>query len=373
MNQTRNEWIDLLTRIAEPVLVALEEERLALTFPAALHLERAEHRCLEALGRTMCGIAPWLELEGVEGTECEIQARFRRLARVAIDRATDPCSADYMSFARGPQSLVDAAFLSHAILRAPRELYDKMEARVKGNLITSLKASRAIKPFRNNWLLFAATVEAALSRMGEEIDTARVDDAVDHFKSEWYVGDGTYSDGKNFHFDYYNSFVIQPMYLDVVRSLTAYAPLLPEAQKRAARYAAILERMIAPDGTYPIVGRSICYRFGAFQLLSQAALQGFLPEEIAPSQVRCALSAVMKRCEAGGMFDEQGWLLPGVCGYQPDLAEPYINTGSLYLCSSVFLALGLPPAHPFWSDPDRMWTTQKIWAGVNMMRDRAVD
>src|SRR2546429_6577294 len=84
----------------------------------------------------------------------------------------------------------------------------------------------------------------------------------------WYVGDGAYGDGEFFHFDYYNSFVIHPMLLDVLavvkqkdRELEgAYAMEL----QRARRYADILERLIAPDGTFPSMGRSTTYRFGAF-------------------------------------------------------------------------------------------------------------
>ena len=49
-----------------------------------------------------------------------------------------------------------------------------------------------------------------------------------------------------------------------------------EVNARAARYASILERMIGPEGSYPVVGRSICYRFGVFQMLSQAALEHML-------------------------------------------------------------------------------------------------
>lgn len=33
---------------------------------------------------------------------------------------------------------------------------------------------------------------------------------------EWYKGDGWYGDGPDFHFDYYNSFVIQPMIIQVL-------------------------------------------------------------------------------------------------------------------------------------------------------------
>lgn len=36
---------------------------------------------------------------------------------------------------------------------------------------------------------------------------------------KWYVGDGWYSDGEHFAFDYYNSYVIQPMYVQVLKIL----------------------------------------------------------------------------------------------------------------------------------------------------------
>ena len=33
---------------------------------------------------------------------------------------------------------------------------------------------------------------------------------------QWCKGDGLYGDGASFHFDYYNSFVIQPMLVDIL-------------------------------------------------------------------------------------------------------------------------------------------------------------
>jgi len=73
------------------------------------------------------------------------------------------------------------------------------------------------------------------------------------------------------------------------------------------------------------------------------------------------------------MFDENGWLVPGIIGRQEELAEGYINIGSLYLCSAVFLPLGLPPEDPFWSAPDEDWTGKKIWSGAPSMIDHAAD
>ena len=72
------------------------------------------------------------------------------------------------------------------------------------------------------------------------------------------------------------------------------------------------------------------------------------------------------------MFDENGWLTLGVCGHQPDMAEFYISTGSLYLCSAVFLPLGLPESHPFWADADCPWTAKRLWGGENVLCDHAL-
>ena len=149
-----------------------------------------------------------------------------------------------------------------------------------------------------------------------------------------------YGDGERFHWDYYNSFVIQPMYVDLADLLAGEHPEIANMREtviaRATRYAVVLERMISPEGTYPIIGRSICYHFGAFQMLAQAALQHRLTEELSPEGVRCALTAVIDRTmSTEEMFDKEGWLLPGIYGYQPELAEPYINTGSVLAVGNI--------------------------------------
>ncbi len=73
------------------------------------------------------------------------------------------------------------------------------------------------------------------------------------------------------------------------------------ALKRMQRYSGFLERLISPEGTYPPFGRSITYRIGVFQPLSQLALMQQLPGDIVNGQVRSALTAVMKR-----MFEQPG-------------------------------------------------------------------
>lgn len=363
----RGQWLEWMLRIGKPVLEALAERKLKERMPVQSKLDdRGDYTHLEALGRLLAGMAPWLELTGLSGAEEESRSEMARLAREAIDAGTDPSSPDFMNFTRGYQPIVDAAFLSHALVRAPNELLGKLDDRVKQNVVDCLRSTRSRKPAYNNWLLFAAMTETALYLLGEEWDPMRIDYALKKHE-EWYLGDGVYGDGPHFRWDYYNGFVIQPMLVDVVQTMGAQLPeweqLRADVIRRATRHAEQQERLISPEGTFPPIGRSLAYRFGAFQPLSQAALQGWLPEDIAPNQVRCALTAVIRRMmEAPGTFDPDGWLRIGFCGDQPDIGEGYISTGSSYLCAVVFLPLGLPPEHPFWQG-EADWTAKRAWAG----------
>jgi hypothetical protein len=376
----RQYWVRTLVAVAEPVLANLAAGTLKRNMPVECVTgaveDRRKYSHLEAIGRLLSGIAPWLEVPLHPGSERDLQQRYAGLARRALKSACDPGSPDRLNFQEGAQPLVDCGFLAQAVLRAPNELWKKLDQETQKNLAAALTSSRAIIPGQNNWLLFAATVEAALAAMGEEFDAMRIDYAV-RAHQEWYVGDGLYGDGPRFHWDYYNSFVIQPMLLDTLRAIAPHARtwqnLYPDILARARRYAAIQERLISPEGTFPAIGRSICYRTGAMQLLAQIALMHQLPEPLTPPRVRAALTAVMRRLlEAPGTFDANGWLTVGFCGHQPHLGESYISTGSLYLCAATFLPLGLQPADPFWTAPAEDWTSRRLWRGEDARGDHAI-
>lgn len=374
----RQTWIDVLRRLADPVLTNLAAETLKARMPVeeAAGANRQSVTHLEALGRLVAGIAPWIELPADSTPEGQLRAKYADLTRRAIGRAVDPGSKDFLNFTRDRQPLVDAAFLAQGVLRAPRALGEAMDAMTRRNLIAALESTRPIVPGFNNWLLFSATVEAALAKLGASWDRMRVDYALRQH-DQWYKGDGVYGDGPEFHFDYYNSFVIHPMLLDVLDvcrdETAAWKALATRVEARAVRYAAILERLIAPDGSFPAVGRSIAYRFGAFHLLAQAALKRRLPDEVTPAQVRGALTAVIRRSiSASGTFDRDGWLQIGFCGHQPGIGERYISTGSLYLCAVGLLPLGLPSGDPFWSAAAQPWTAVRAWSGQSFPIDHAL-
>jgi len=374
----RTSWIQLLERIASPVLINLAEGRLREMMPIeqAEGADRAKVTHLEAVGRLLNGIAPWLDATGLTADEARLQARFRTLAQNGLRHGLDRSSRDALNFSNESQPLVDAAFLGQAILRAPHTLGDGLDASTRSRLVEALLSTRQISPGFNNWLLFSAMVEAALKSLGAPWDRMRVDYAIRQHE-QWYKGDGVYGDGPAFHWDYYNSFVIQPMLLDVLdscgESITAWKELAPKAHERARRYGAILERLVSPDGSFPAIGRSIAYRCGAFHLLAQLALRRELPEEVSPAQARAALGAVIRRTlTAPETFDANGWLRIGLAGHQPGIGERYISTGSLYLCATAFLPLGLAPSEPFWASPPEPFTAQRVWSGQAFPIDHAI-
>ena len=374
----RELWVGVMRRLADPVLTNLANGALKARMPVeqAAGTDRRSVTHLEAFGRLIAGMAPWLELPPDASTEGRARAEYGELARRAIARAVDPGSPDALNFTRDRQPLVDAAFLAQGLLRAPRALRDRLDATTKRQLVAALESTRAIVPGFNNWLLFSATVEAGLKSLGASWDRLRVDYALRQHE-QWYKGDGAYGDGPEFHWDYYNSFVIHPMLTDVVAACGDESPAWQEIGTREAlrakRYAAVQERLIAPDGSFPAIGRSIAYRCGAFHLLAQSALRHALPEGVSPAQVRGALTAVIRRTlEAPGTFDANGWLRIGFCGHQPGIGETYISTGSLYLCSVGLLPLGLPASDEFWSAPPQPWTSVKAWSGQAFPIDHAL-
>ncbi len=377
----RTQWLAIVERVSQPVLEAISQQKLRATMPVEARpgdaAARRQSTHLEAVGRLLTGLAPWLEgTPGNNPSEEKLRNRYREWARLAIHYGTDPKSPDHLNFGTNRQSVVDAAFLALAIIRAPNELWTKLDATTKTNLVRSLVETRKIQPGFNNWLLFSSMIEACFCKFGQPWDTDRIDYGLRQLQ-EWYKGDGVYGDGPHFHWDYYNSFVIQPFMLNILDAVQPVTKrwefLRGPVEEHARRYAAIQERLISPEASFPPIGRSLAYRFGALQNLAEISLRRSLPEPVKPSQVRAAMTAVMRRMiNAKGTFDDKGWLTIGFAGHQPDIGEGYISTGSLYLCSAAWLPLGLDASDEFWSAPPQPWTALKAWSGVNIPTDHAI-
>lgn len=377
-NDDRQYWVDLLYRTAAPILENMSKGELKKNMDVELSPTWIKGRntnvvYLEAFGRLMAGIAPWLALPDDNTKEGKLRKKMRDWALKSYKNAVDPNSKDYLLWKGENQILCDAAYLVNSFMRAPEALWQPLDQETKQRYIEILKSLRSIRPAYNNWLLFRGMVETFLISIGESYDGYAVEVALQKM-NEWYLGDGWYSDGPEYSLDYYNGYVMHPMYvemLEVVEKKRINSPVKLElALRRMQRYNVLLERLISPEAAYPAMGRSMTYRMGAFQTLALAAWKFELPKQLSNGQVRSALTAVMKRMFANTEnFTPNGYLQLGFVGHQPNIADYYTNNGSLYMTSLVFLPLGLPADHPFWTDPAQPWTSQKAWDGVPFPKD----
>ncbi|MDR2907406.1 MAG: DUF2264 domain-containing protein [Bacteroidales bacterium] len=373
-------WVDLLYKIAEPVLSNMSKgelkKNMLVEYSPIWDNRDANVVYMEAFGRLMAGIAPWLALPDDDTSEGKQRKQMRQWALKSYANAVDPNSPDYLLWYKkgGPfQPLVDASYIANSFIRAPKTLWEPLDDVTKQRYIAEFKGQRQIVPWNNNWILFRAMNEAFLASIGEDYDPYAIVAAIRQMEL-WYVGDGWYMDGTEYSQDYYNSYVIHPYLVEITEIMANQKVSVPIkfdlALRRMQRYNRLLERLVSPEATYPAMGRSVTYRLGAFQPLALAAWKYSLPQPLTEGQVRNMLTSVMKRMfSVEGNFNKDGYLQLGFAGHQPELADYYTNTGSLYITSEVFLPLGLPANHSFWTSPAEEWTSQKAWNGKPFQKD----
>ena len=380
-NEDRAYWVELLYKMAAPVLSNMAEGNLQKNMIVEVSPNWDGRNkgvtYMETFGRLMAGIAPWLSLPDDETDEGMKRKQLRDWALKSYRNAVDPESPDYLLWRGHGQALVDAAYIAESFLRGYDTLWEPLDDTTKSRYIEEFSQLRRVDPPYTNWLLFSSTIEGLLAKAGAQYDEYRVNSAIRKVE-EWYTGDGWYADGPEFAFDYYSSYVFHPMYLETLQALKDskaytrihYSNYYNRALRRAQKYSIVLERLISPEGTFPVFGRSIPYRMATMQPLALMAWYEKLPAGLTNGQVRSALTAVMHRMfDDKENFNEGGFLTIGFAGRQPNIADWYTNNGSLYMTSLSFLPLGLPATHPFWTDAQQPWTSQKAWSGQPFPKD----
>ena len=380
----RELWAGILYQMAAPVLSNMSEgklqENMLVELSPTWDGRDKRETYMECFGRLMAGLAPWLSLPDDDTAEGIQRKQLREWALKSYAQSVDPESKDYLLWRKEGQPLVDAAYIAESFLRGYDALWVPLDDLTKQRYIAEFQQLRRVDPPYTNWLLFSSTVECFLKKAGAQTDYYRITSALRKV-DEWYVGDGWYSDGEDFAFDYYNSFVIHPMYVECLEVMTnggkqniwnVKGGNFPNALKRMQRFGMILERFVSPEGTFPVFGRSITYRTGVLQPLALLSLRGWLPKELPAGQVRAAMTAVIQRMFGDNRnFNAEGYLTLGFNGSQPNISDWYTNNGSLYLASLAFLPLGLPADAPFWTDAPQPWTSKKAWGGEDFPKDHA--
>ena len=375
-------WCALAYKMSQPVLENMAkgelQKNMQTEFSPSFDNRNKKVLYMECFGRLMAGIAPWLTLPDDETAEGKQRKQLREWALASYKNAVDPQNPDYLCWGIGGQNLVDAAYIAESFLRAYDTLWMPLDDVTKQRYLKEFAKLRHIDPPYTNWLLFSSTIESFMAKAGGDYDQYRVNSACRKME-EWYVGDGWYSDGPVFAFDYYSSYVFHPMYLETLQAMIDakantrldYQKYYDRELKRCQKYSLVLERFISPEGTFPVFGRSIPYRMATMQPLALMAWYQKLPSDLSNGQVRAALTKVLHRMfDKENNFNEKGYLSIGFCGTnQKNVADWYTNNGSLYMTTLAFMPLGLPANHPFWTDAPQPWTQVKAWNNQQFPKD----
>lgn len=349
-------WLSRLYKLAHPVLMRCANRTLLDFFPPK--------PAIECICRTVLGVSPLFSFADAHPLAFEL----RSLATESLNTVFEN---DAYGWTRcGPQLMVEMALLCLAFTRFPR-LWDAMMPRAQSDCLRIMTHAASYTPYNNNWILFHCMIDVFLNARSTS-KRSLVDCAAQlrKFDAEWYAGDGWYKDGPHFRMDYYNSFVIVPFLVDLSRMLDSQ--LHAKTLRCLQRQSEFLERLISPEGTFPLFGRSMVYRAGAFHALCYAVYLENLPAGLSNGSVRRALSKVLETMfDDDANFDSNGFLRLGFRGMQPELADTYSNVGSVYYALLAFLPLGLMQTAAFWTEEDAMYTQERAWKGLRIDRDAA--
>lgn len=129
---------------------------------------------MEAFGRLMAGIAPWLALPDDDTEEGNMRKQLREMALKAYAHAVDPDSPDYLAWSGEGQALVDAAYVAESFIRAYDALWMPLDEKTKQRYIKEFTGLRRVDPPYTNWLLFSSTIESFLAKAGAPHDEYRI-------------------------------------------------------------------------------------------------------------------------------------------------------------------------------------------------------
>ena len=167
----REVWTALLYRMAQPVLEPMSEGRLqqVMTYESG-NLEvsptwdgrNKKVTYMEAFGRLMAGLAPWLSLPDDDTAEGKQRKQLREWALASYKNAVDPQSPDYLGWGSGGQTLVDAAYLVESFHRGYNALWVPLDTITKLRYIHELQQLHRYDPPYQNWFLFCGMEESFL-------------------------------------------------------------------------------------------------------------------------------------------------------------------------------------------------------------------
>ena len=150
--QDRAIWVKLLWKISYPVIHNLAEGTLHQNMPIETRSgETAGYKDmthLEAVGRTLAGVAPWLALPDDDTEEGKLRKQMREEVLKGLKNAVDPASPDLLNFTKHAQPIVAPATITRVerkkTLQQSPLLYDLTALQKDCNVHYDLTADKTL-------------------------------------------------------------------------------------------------------------------------------------------------------------------------------------------------------------------------------------
>ena len=170
---------------------------------------------MEAFGRLMAGISPWLSLSDDNTPEGKQRSQLHKWALQSYKKRCKSRKPRLSFMGRSYPNISGRRLYCRKLSPCSSSNLGTTGQNNPTTLYRALQKLRTIRPAYNNWLLFRAMTEAFLLFIDEEADHFALTVAMNKL-NEWYLSDGWYSDGPEFVLDYYNSYVMHPMFVEIL-------------------------------------------------------------------------------------------------------------------------------------------------------------
>ncbi len=303
----------------------------------------------EAWERVIVGLAHYLKGSG-EPIHHPQAGNLGELFRHRLINGCTPGHPD--NFGPVPPGRQTGAYVPLALLVAPEQLWDPMNAPEQENVLSWLAKSLNHPSHHNNHYLFHLQAIPLLDRCGYAYDKEHADQLLDQIMA-FYSGGGWFQDGSTLSYDYYNAWGFQYYLLNLIYFHQPWRDRLGDQIREIARqFFRDYRLMFANDGAAVPYGRSLSYRFGAVDPIPWAVLldEDFWPEE--PADARRIISANFHYHRSHGCLDAAGRMESGYHQANPALTEPYLSPASGHWALTSFAHLLLPEDHDFWTAPE---------------------
>ncbi|MEQ4720645.1 DUF2264 domain-containing protein [Nonomuraea sp. B19D2] len=342
---TRNHWAALADHLLLSARRYASDTHARISFPGPPGGYGADVDGLEGFARTF--LAAGFRVAGEAGRD---PLGLMEWYAEGLASGTDPRSPErWVRLDEHDQAKVEAASIALVLHLTRPWLWDRLDARVREQVVDYLAPAVGAHYPPINWIWFQIVVEQFLASVGGPYERKDIEDGLtvlDGFARR----NGWYADGAERSYDHYSGWALQ-FYPLIWSEMAAGDPAAdsrrPVYLERLERYLDDAVHLVGADGSPLIQGRSLTYRFAAATQFWVGARSGTATPS--PGLLRRAASGIVRHFTEHGAPDEDGVLTLGWHGAWPPIAQSYSGPGSPYWAAKGFFGLCLPADHPVWT------------------------